>query len=75
MKGPNIPIVEIQDTEGKIFMARQVLALKQEELAAAQKAVEEAEANFRLVSADEVKEQGIKLPNGTFIHQNLTSCL
>ena len=68
MKGLNITIVDIEDTEGKVFKAHQVLALKQEELAAAQKAVEEAEMDFRLTGAHAVQEQGIKLPNGSIIY-------
>lgn len=68
MKGPNITVIDIEDADGKVFKAHQVLALKQEELAAAQRAVEEAETTFRLVSATEVKERGIKLPIGTIIY-------
>ena len=75
MKGPNITIVDIEDKNGNVFKAHQVLAFKQEELAAAQKAVEEAEINFKLTSARAVQEQGTKLPSGTIIYSpkfNLT---
>lgn len=63
-----IRTVTLEDPDSKLFNAQQTLALREEELLRAQKAVEEANYMLMSVAEDCLKKQSLKLLFGELIY-------
>ena len=63
-----LKVVDIEDKDGQVLAAYQALALREEDLIAAQKAVDEANKLLGIVAAEALKTQSLKLSLGELIY-------
>jgi hypothetical protein len=63
-----LKVVDIEDKDGQVLAAFQALVLREEELIAAQKAVDEANEVLGIVAAEALKTQSLKLSFGELIY-------
>ena len=63
-----LKVVDIEDKDSQVLAAYQALALREEDLIAAQKAVDEANELLGIVAAKALKTQSLKLSFGELIY-------
>ncbi len=63
-----LKVIDIEDKDGQVLAAYQALTLREEDLIAAQKAVDEADELLGIVAAEALKTQSLKLSFGELIY-------